>query len=103
MPNEQAPLTTGEFHEAINTLMEVVATKEDLKRFATKDDLEGVATKEDLSRVEAKIDRLTDGTDEYLKKTETWHQEQTVLRASNERVKKVLVKKGVASEQELAA
>lgn len=102
MPDEQTALTTGEFHQAIDTLIGIVATKEDLERFATKDDLDSLATKEDLSRVEAKIDRLTDGTDEYLKKTETWHQEQTVLRASHERVKKVLVKKGIASEQELA-
>ncbi|MBI3115633.1 MAG: hypothetical protein HYZ09_04055 [Candidatus Kerfeldbacteria bacterium] len=90
MPNEQTSLTTAEFRDAMNTLMGIVATKDDLK------ELEGrLPTRQ-------QIDELSQANDAYTKKTETWHQEQTVLRASHDRVKKVLVKKGIASESELA-
>lgn len=66
-------------------------------------------TKDDLARLEARLPTrqqivdLSTTTDTYLKKTETWHDEQEVLRASHARVKKVLIKKGIASEHELAA
>lgn len=53
--------------------------------------------------VDRRLDRLVTGTDAYLKKTETWKQEQDVLRLHHGRLQTALVKKGVVSEQELGA
>jgi hypothetical protein len=52
------PVSYEEFHEAMN----LVATKEDLKRFATKEDLKNAlkkyATKEDFFRLERRIGNI---------------------------------------------
>lgn len=46
--------------------------------------------------------RLLTSVDGYFKQTLGWHQEYEVLRAQHNRLKAVLVEKGIATEEELS-
>lgn len=63
-------------------------------------------TKEDLTdsedRVVGKYSDLQASVDRYLKFTEAWHQELTILKSRQDRLTQVLVDKGVVSQQEVA-
>lgn len=54
---------------------------------------------ESLRRDFAQLQSSVDG---YMKKSQEWRDEFQVLRAQHNRVKEVLVEKGVASEEEFA-
>lgn len=64
--DQDQPLTKGEFQEHLETLVKVVATKEDLKQFATKEDLKKLdaifTTKEDLRELR---DELTENISNF--------------------------------------
>lgn len=98
------------------------------KVFVTKDDLVGIkvelvdikdrmATKVDLVSLEGRIKQelgdleekmvskysdLQMSVDRYLKFTETWHQELTILKGRQDRLSQVLIGKGIVSEKDLA-
>lgn len=45
---------------------------------------------------------LQSSVDSYLKRTLDWHQEYEVLRAQHNRLRAVLIEKGIATEEELS-
>jgi hypothetical protein len=109
----------SDFREGLATKddLETLAKKDDLSGFATKDDLKGLATnvalvamedriKHDLDDLEVRvIEKFSDlqtSVDRYLKFTEAWHQELTILKSRQDRLTQVLVDKGVVSQQEVA-
>ena len=63
-------------------------------------------TKEEHSdsenRVVGKFSDLQTSVDRYLKFTEAWHQELTILKNRQDRLTQVLIDKGVVSQQEVA-
>lgn len=108
VPKSLEPLATAlkqDLDKLDRSLKSMEAGVDGVRRYvwdktATKEDLAGLETRLPTRK---QIEDLSTTTDTYLKKTETWHDEQEVLRASHARVKKVLIKKGIASEHELAA
>lgn len=103
------PILRKTLDEALQRFAETLWPKM-LSTFALREDLEEV--KERLVRLEAKFDAgfaelnaKFDGgftnLDAYLKRTESWHDEQVILRASHRRLKDALVRKGVVSDSEL--
>lgn len=100
----------GDFREGL-------ATKDDLKGFAKNVDLvamenrinativsleDKVATKNDMIEQKSSFSNLQTSVDRYLKFTEAWHQELTILKSRQDRLTQVLVDKGVVSQQEVA-
>jgi hypothetical protein len=75
----------------MNTLMGIVATKEHIHALAAR-----------VETLEDSVSTMVAGQDGYLKRTHDWKQEQDPLRAGQAKVKQVLIRKGIASEQELA-
>ncbi|MFH1509502.1 MAG: hypothetical protein ABIE68_05025 [bacterium] len=51
--------------------------------------------------IDDKFDRFINMLDKYVKKVEEWQEESKILAARIERMKKVLIKKGIATEKEL--
>ena len=57
----------------------------------------------DLDQLTDEVKKLVTTLDGYVKRTETWHQEQIVLRLRIERLERVLVQKNLVSHTELSA
>lgn len=80
-------------------------TDQDIQNL-TKAQSQVFATKEDLTDLkEQMLTRFSDvqsSVDRYLKFTETWHQELTILKGRQDRLSQVLISKGIVSEQEIA-
>lgn len=69
--------------------------------FATKQDVKDAVT-ESEERVVGKFSDLQSSVDRYLRFTETWHQELTILKSRQDRLTQVLIDKGLVSEKEVA-
>jgi uncharacterized protein YoxC len=61
----------------------------------------------DFSRLEIKVDglgnsfsNLQTSVDQYLKRTEIWHDEQVIVRARHDRLSDALVQKGIVTKEE---
>lgn len=93
------PILKKTLDEALQGFFETLWPKM-LSTFALRTDLEEV--KERLTRLEVKFDAGFANLDTYLKRTESWHDEQVILRVSHQRLKDALVRKGVVSDSELA-
>jgi len=65
------------------------------------DDL-GTTMGRELDALVKRIDALTRGTDEFLKKVDTWHQEHVILRARFDRLTARLIQQGIVHEDDLA-
>lgn len=89
-----ATLTREYFDEALKTL----ANKGDVG--IVQEDLREV--KEDVRQVQHSMDSLHTSVDTYLKRTEDWHQEFSVLKARYDKLADTLTKKGFVKEEELA-
>lgn len=76
--------------------------KSDLRSDLSSDLRSELATKEDLVELKSSFSDLQTSVDRYLKFTETWHQELTILKGRQDRLAQVLVNKGVVTEQEIA-
>ena len=63
---------------------------------------EEFATKTEFQELTASIAKLTGSIDQYIVTTQTWHQEQVILRTKVDRLVATLVKHGVIKEDELA-
>ena len=63
---------------------------------------EKMATKVDMIEQKSSFSDLQTSVDRYLKFTEAWHQELTILRNRQDRLTQVLIDKGVVSPQEVA-
>lgn len=111
------PLGQEYFDQTIERLFAVVATKDELTRLvettATKHDLARpfsvVATQDDLHdfhqellALQRDVATLATSVDDFAKDYRKDADERAVLNGRVERIKKVLVAKGVAKEQELA-
>ncbi|MEK7637246.1 MAG: hypothetical protein AAB402_02550 [Patescibacteria group bacterium] len=80
------------------TDQDIVKLVEAQKRvFATKKDVMAIE-----ERVTDKFSDLQSSVDRYLKFTEAWHQELTILKSRQDRLAQVLIDKGVVSEKEIA-
>lgn len=90
MPNSNEYITRKDFDGAMNQ----IAT-----RFDSID--QKMATKDELAKVQVKVDAIYDAIDPLMKRTEIWHDEHVVLRASHQRLKDTLVRKGVVSQSDL--
>jgi hypothetical protein len=53
-------------------------------------------------KFDQKFDKLISTLDEYIKKVEAWHEDSRVLAARLERVQRILIEKGIATEKELS-
>lgn len=64
-----------------------------------------VAVQEEVQKandaVRSDFAQLQSSVDSYLKQTQDWRQEFVVLRAQHNRLRKVLIEKGLATEEEL--
>lgn len=83
-------LTTQDLLDIQSTLRIVV--KDELRKEIEK---EIWPLKQDFSKLQSTVDK-------YFYQTEAWHQEQIVLAAQQNQIKKVLINKKVATEQELS-
>lgn len=72
----------------INMLREIFATKGDLLNLE--------------ERLEGKFSNLQSSVDRYLQRTETWYQEQVLLKARHDRLSTALVDNGVVTDQEIS-
>lgn len=76
--------------------------------FATKTDVVGLKDQivKDMAgleeRITEKFSDLQSSVDRYLKFTEAWHQELTILKSRQDRLTQVLIGKGIVSEKEVA-
>ncbi len=74
--------------------------------FTTKADLvamgDRMVTKSDFAELKSSFSDLQASVDRYLKFTEAWHQELTILKSRQDRLTQVLVDKGIVSEKEIA-
>lgn len=61
-----------------------------------------LATKSDFTELKSSFSDLQTSVDRYLKFTEAWHQELTILKSRQDRLAQVLVDKGIVSEKEIA-
>ena len=61
--------------------------------------------RQDLGRIEKSMNTnfsdLQSSVDRYLKFTQTWHQEFTILRARHNRLENALTTKGIVSEKDI--
>ncbi len=104
--------------EYLNDAFERLATKDDLLGVkgditVIKDDLLGVkgditVIKEDIKDIKADaaetkslVNSLHVSVDTYLKRTEDWRQEFSILKARHDKLAELLAKKGVIREEEL--
>ena len=55
-----------------------------------------------LDTNDKKFDRLIKSLDKYTKTVENWHDESKILAAQIDKIKKVLIEKSIATEQELS-
>ncbi|MBI4426827.1 MAG: hypothetical protein HY567_04590 [Candidatus Kerfeldbacteria bacterium] len=90
--------------------VEVRELRSDFRRFEGKFD----GLEEKFDGLENKFDSLEDkfdgqnnrfsnlqsSIDEYLKRTESWHDEQVILKARHDRLSDSLVKRGIISKEE---
>lgn len=85
---------------------EGLATKDDLKGLATNVALvaleDRMVTKDDFTQLKSSFSDLQASVDRYLKFTEAWHQELTILKSRQDRLTQVLIGKGLVSEKEVA-
>ncbi len=84
-------LTKTEFQRTMARLFGVVATKDDLKPIVVG-----------LRDARQQLASLTTSVDKFGKNQTTDHDEFTILRARYDRMAKVLVLKGVTTEEELS-
>jgi hypothetical protein len=94
------PITKAYLEDALKKSTETIVSRI-LSKVALEEDLQAV--KDDVTQVKASVSNMTSGLDQYLKNTEDWKQEQTILRTQQGKIKQALIRKGIASEQELAA
>lgn len=83
--------------------VEVRELRSDFRRLEDKfDDLEyrfdGFEDKFDSQN--NRFSNLQSSIDQYLKRTESWHDEQVILRARHDRLSDSLVKKGIVTREE---
>lgn len=97
-------LTTEYFDQVVQGL----ATKKDLERFATKEDVHrleaSIATKQDVdhlaTHMHASFSGLLSSVDRYLKRTEGWYQEFSILKGKHDKLAHALIQKGVVNERD---
>lgn len=89
----------GTFEGRMDTLEVQMATKDDIHwleaSMAAKEDIDQLAT-----QMHASFSNLQSSVDRYLKRTEGWYQEFTVLKGKHDKLSGVLVQKGVVTEKD---
>lgn len=85
-------LTDQDLTKLSSTLQQVFATKQDVAEAVTGSE----------ERIVSKFSDLQASVDRYLKFTEAWHQELTILKGRQDKLARVLIDKGLVSEKELA-
>lgn len=85
-------LTDQDISKLANALQPVFATKQDVKDLVTESE----------HRIVGNFSDLQTSVDRYLKFTEAWHQELTILKSRQDRLTQVLIGKGLVSEKEIA-
>lgn len=78
MPKKTNPITKSDLEGAFDRFWARAIVK-----FALREDLEAME-----ARLEVKFDAAFSNLDTYLKRSELWHDEQVILRASHQRLQR---------------